>query len=153
MFNLKKYKGTFKGLIGEYMFKLTDDKLIITKSYNRSKFFRTFSRLNSKQRNFLYENWFSIDGIKFENGKIVLYEIKTRNKYNNKLHFKPKTTRRTHEMYQEAKQLGFVVKLVTVWLCKNWDFEVEMQDFSEKYYYVDKEKKYDMGYKKHYAGY
>jgi len=99
---------------------------------------------NEEQKSFLINNWYSIDAIDiFPN--ITLYEVKTRNRYTKPLYFKPKMTLQTHNLYNEAKKLKFNVVLITIWLNKDWDYEVEMQEFNEKNYCIDKPKIYDRG--------
>jgi len=146
MFNLKRCGGSFKGTIGECMFKLTNDKVIVTKFFNKNKFFSIFgNRISKDKHEFLVLNWYSIDGIEFDNlnRNIILYEIKTKNEYKKKLHFKPKMTLSTHLLYNQAKNLGFVVKLVIVLLYENWDFGIRIEDFDESKYCIDKPKRWD----------
>ncbi|MFC1691469.1 hypothetical protein ACFL0W_04790 [Nanoarchaeota archaeon] len=148
MLNLRECKGSFKGLIGECMFKLTNKRVVITRFFNITKYFRIFGKYLSKQQSeFLRQNWFSIDAIEitFETGrkKIRLYEIKTKNKYSKEMRFKPKITSATVKMYSKAKGLGFIVNYATVWFLSNWDFEVEILEFNEQIFYIDKPKRYD----------
>ena len=143
MYNLKKCGGSFKGIIGECLFKLTNDKVIVTKFFNKSKYLDIFGGyFNEEQKLFLINNWYSIDAIDiFPN--ITLYEIKTRNRYAKPLYFKPKMTLQTHNLYNEAKRLKFNVVMITIWLNEEWDYDVEMQEFDEKNYCIDKSKRYD----------
>lgn len=148
MYNLKTCNGTFKGMIGECLFKLTRRYLVITKFFNKSKYTLIFGHnFTTKQKEFLEKYWFSIDGIEIcwidGNKKAFLYEIKTRNKYPKDLHFKPKMTYQTHKMYQEARLHGFFPKIATVWLHDKWEYNVEITEFDEKYYCIDKPKMYD----------
>lgn len=83
MFDLENLGGTFKGIqiIAECMFKLMNNKVIITKFFNKKKYLNVFSKyLNDEQKKFLEDNWYSIDGIeiKFEDQKkkIIFYEVK-----------------------------------------------------------------------------
>jgi len=148
MYNLKEGKGTFKGTIGECMFKLTNDKVVITKFFNKSKYFFIFGKyFDEKQLLFLQENWYSIDAIEiiFVEGKkqILLYEIKTRNRYRKELSYKPKMTEASHILYNSSKDYGFIPKLVTVWLHDSWEYDINIEDFHEELYCIDKPKKYD----------
>ena len=52
-------------------------------------------------------------------------------------------TLQTHNLYLEAKRLGFIIKLVTIWLFDDWNYDVEISDLNEKDYCIDKEKIYD----------
>lgn len=154
MYNLKKGKGTYKGIIGECLFKLTRRYLIITKFFNKSKYFFLFgSKLSENEKEFLSKNWFSIDGIEFDYSKyprkVVLFEIKTLNDcYINSLkgiNRIPKFTSATYEMYTEAMTKGFDVKVAIVWLKDNWQYDVEIVDFDKCKYLIDKPKLYDKG--------
>jgi len=148
MYNLKDCGGTFKGLIGECMFKLTDKDIIITRFFNRLKYLEVFGKyLDKKQAIFISKNWYSLDAVKlsFVNGekKIILYEVKTRNVYNRKIFSKPKMTLETHKLYNTAKSLGFVTKLATVWLHDCWIYDIEINELNKNLYCIDKPKKYD----------
>lgn len=146
MYNLRENNGTFKGIIGECLFKDTDEKVILTKFFSKTKFRDLFQKQISKEKlDFLINNWHSIDALKLDkdNKKIILFEVKIRNKYSKELKFKPKMTLSTHELYNHAKEMGFVVKLATIWLFYNWKYDVEITEFNSSNYYIDKPKKYD----------
>ncbi|MEK6816976.1 MAG: hypothetical protein AABY09_05155 [Nanoarchaeota archaeon] len=145
MQNLKRDGGTFKGIIGEYLFKCYNKKAILTRFYSKNKFQLQFTSLNKSKFNFLMENWYSIDALEFDKGNIILYEVKTRNKYEKELEFKPKMTFSTHNMYNEAKKNGFIVKMANVWLHDNWDYDVVVEELNESKYCIDKLKQYDKG--------
>lgn len=150
MYNLKKGKGSFKGLIGECMLKLTDKYLVITRFFNKQKYFTIFGRyLSHAQAEFVDKYWFSIDAIKisFENKTktVYLYEIKTRNNYSCiKPHWRTKFTQSTIDIYTEALRIGFNVKIATVWLLDDWNYEIELEDFKKADYCIDKPKRYDL---------
>lgn len=132
------------------MFKLTDKDLVVTRFFNKSKWFGIFSKyLTADQREFLQKHWFSIDAVKvsFKEGKEVnLYEIKTKNKYNNPRSFwRTKFTQSTVDVYTQALKRGFKVTVATVWLLDNWNYEIEMADFRNADYCVDRPKQYDLG--------
>lgn len=152
MYNLKRGKGTYKGLIGECLFKLTNEKVIITKFFNKNKFFYIFEkRLSLDEKNFLDKNWYSIDAIEIDYSqkpqKIILYEIKTLNDFYyeklNGLNRIPLFTEYTSKMYKEAINNGFIVKIAIIWLKDNWDYVVELEDFSKANYQISKPRKYD----------
>jgi len=145
---MKRCGGSFKGLIGECMLKLTRNDLVITKFFNKQKYLSVFDNyLSDKQKQFLLENWYSVDGIElqFDSGykQIILFEIKTRNRYYPDKKFKPKMTLRTHEIYNKSREFGFMPVIATVWLEENWNFDIELTEFDEKYYCIDKPKPYD----------
>jgi len=145
MENLKKFYGTYKGLIGEYIFKLSRKFIILTKLTNKERILDYFNEmLNEKQRKFLETYWHSIDALEFKKNKqeIILYEIKTKNAFKNKI-YKPKMTKHTHKVYNNAKKLGFVVKLAFVKLHNNWNFDIQELEFNQKYYYIDSPKRFD----------
>lgn len=149
MYNLRNGKGSFKGIIGECMLKLTDKDMVVTKFFNKNKYILIFGKYFSKEQlDFIKLNWFSIDAIKihFEGGKkLCLYEIKTKNRYDNpKPFWLTKFTQETNEMYRKALSFGFEVKVATVWLLDNWDYEIELEDFQSAKYCIDKPKPYDL---------
>lgn len=149
MHNLKKCTGTYKGLIGECLFKLTRRYVIVTKFFNKKKYFEIFKdKFSIEEKEFIDRNWFSIDALEFDYSqkprKIILFEIKTKNKiYNPKYFWPPKMTLATHKMYNEALSKGFDVKIAIVRLLDDWNYDVEIIDFSRDNYYIDKPKKYD----------
>lgn len=151
MYNLKNCGGSFKGLIGECMFKLTDKYLIITRFFNKTKWLTIFGKyLTKEQLHFVEKYWFSIDAIKISfctGKKVCLYEIKTRNKYSRPKYFwKQKFTKCTVDLYNDALKKNFEVKIATVWLLDDWNYEIEIQDFKDADYCIDKAKKYDYEY-------
>ncbi len=149
MYNLKKGKGTYKGLIGECMFKLTRRYLVLTQFWNKNKYFDTFGdKLSREQKEFIDKNWYSVDGIEFDYSKrppkAMLFEIKTMNKkINPKPHWINKMTLATHKMYNDAIKIRFDVRIVTVLLLDDWNYEIKITDFSKAKYYIDKPRKYD----------
>jgi hypothetical protein len=144
MYNLKRFNGTFKGNIGECLLKLTRDYLFLTRFHSRYKIIPILRKyLTEQQIKFLEENWFSIDGVEMVDFKPVLYEVKTKNRYDTPFHKKTKTTESTVRLFSLAKELGFATKLATVWLEENWDFSVELSDFNPAELYVDSPKQYD----------
>ena len=146
MHNLKKIKGTFKGIIGECLFKSTSNWVFLTRSHNRKFFFNAYQQfLIKEQITFLDQNWYSLDAIEcsFKERKITIYEIKTKNKYAFDLGYKPKASASTIIIYEKALTLGFVVKSAEVILYENWNFCVEIKNYSKNNYCIDKPKKYD----------
>jgi hypothetical protein len=154
MYNLKRGKGTYKGIIGECLFKLTRKYLILTKFFNKNKYFLEFGNgFSEEQIQFLSENWYSIDAIEFfyDSGvrKTILFEIKTLNDFYfeklkgiNKI---PKFTKNTWDMYHLALNKGFDVKVAIIWLKNNWNYEIEIIDIDKCRYVIDDPKIYDKG--------
>ncbi|MFP4403216.1 MAG: hypothetical protein ACLFPJ_02610 [Candidatus Woesearchaeota archaeon] len=148
MFKLKEAKGTYKGLIGECMFKLTRKYAILNKYWNKRKYFEIFGKyLNDKQINFLNKYWHSLDAIEIvfinKTKNVFLYEIKTKNIYNKSLGFKPKITKSSVLLYKKAIELDFKVNLAFVCFYNDWNYSVKIVDFSENNYYIDSKKLYD----------
>lgn len=152
MYNLKRGGGTYKGIIGECLFKLTRKYLILPKFFNKNKYFNIFKeKISEEEKNFLNNNWYSIDAIEFDYTKnprkIVLFEIKTLNDFYYKkiggLNRIPTFTMATVKMYKEAEEIGFNVKVAIIWLKENWDYDVEIIDFNKCKYIIDSPKKYD----------
>jgi len=147
MYNLKRCKGSFKGLIGECLFKLTDRSVIVTRFFNKQKYLQIFNGyIHPEQLAFIEKYWFSIDAIRVDlkSKKACLYEVKTRNKRESfKPHWKTTMTQATSDIYTKALFLGFEVKIATVWLFDNWNYAVEFEDFERAEYHIDKPKPYD----------
>ncbi len=149
MYNTKNYGGTFKGVIGECMVKLTDAQLVLTRFYPRNKFFMLFgTRFTPEQQMFLTQNWYSLDAVKAVPGKApILFEIKTRNYYANpNPAWVNSMTQNTTVLYEQAAKLGFITKVLTVWLHDNWEFRIDEENFQNAVYYVTEPKKYDAGF-------
>ncbi|MBS3121505.1 hypothetical protein J4434_01295 [Candidatus Woesearchaeota archaeon] len=148
MYNLKQFNGTFKGIIGECLFKFTKKDVIIPKFFNKNKYSLIFGRyFNEAQIRFLIDNWYSIDAIEilFERGrnKIILYEVKTNNYERIEKGFRTKITQSTVDIYNKAKKLGFDVKTAYVLLLDNWNYGVEINEFKAEDFCVDRPKVYD----------
>ena len=144
MYNLKRLNGTFKGNIGECMFKLTRHNFFLTRFHSKNETLNKVSEyLTSEQKRFLRSNWYSIDGFEVINRCVVLYEVKTRNRHKTARLYKPKTTLAEVMMYRIARNIGFKVRIVNVWFEDNWDFSVQINEYNENEFYVDKPKPYD----------
>jgi len=150
MYNLKRGGGTFKGLIGECMFKLTRKNLILTRFFNKNKYLNIFGdRLTEEQYTFLDNNWYSLDAIEVDYSikpyKFVIFEVKTINYlYNPKSYWKLLMTENTYELYRKALKLNFDVKVATIILFDNWNYEVDIIDFDQADFSISKPKKYDI---------
>ena len=119
MHNLKKCNGTYKGLIGEFMFKLTRKWAVLTKCWKLEKYLMTFGKYYTpKQLQFIKEYWHSLDCLEicYVKGKKEkrLYEIKTKNEYSREIRFKPKITESSVNLYEEASHIGFSVYFAEV---------------------------------------
>lgn len=103
----------------------------------------------------MWENWYSLDALeitysqKSKERKVVLYEVKTRNRYTTSILTKNwkfrlfELTQNTKELYDEAKKLGMEVKVAIVWLLSNWNYDVEIKDLDEVGYIIREPRKYD----------
>lgn len=148
MYNLRKVGGSFKGIIGECMFKATRKYAIVTRFFGKTKFMTVFGKyFDSLQKEFLLKNWYSLDVVEIDynssSKRLIVYEVKTMNKYESGFNFKPKMTLETSKMYNSAKEMGFIVKLVIVHLYDNWDYDIEIKEFDENNYCIDQPKLYD----------
>lgn len=152
MYNLKRSGGTFKGLIGEAMFKITRENLILTRFFNKNKYLRIFGKyLSPIQKDFLFNNWYSIDALEIDYSSyprgIILYEIKTLNNNFipslNGLNKIPKITLNSYNLYNYAVSLGFNVFVAYVLLNSNWDYDIKIEDFTKCKFSIDKPKNYD----------
>lgn len=144
MYNLRNFNGTFKGNIAECMFKLTRKNLFLTRFHAQWRVLNAISRyLENSQICFLRHYWFSIDSIEIENFMPVLYEIKAKNRYRKSCFEKPKLTFSTVRLYKKALSLGFKVRLTNVVFHENWNYAIDIKDFSESNFIVDGKRKYD----------
>src|SRR3989344_5898268 len=104
LYNLKKMCGTFKGYIGECMFQLSQKNVILPRYFSKDKFFLFFGNcLDEKKKEFIEQNYFSIDGIKIIKlpvPQICLYEVKTKNKFSDQA-YGLKMTSHCQEIYSE----------------------------------------------------
>ncbi len=148
MYDLRSLNGSYKGYAGECMFKLTRKWAVLLKFWNKNKYFSIFEKyLSFEQCKFIAKYWNSIDSIEisFTNKKkeIILYEIKTKNVYRKKIHYKLKITKNIVDIFSEAKSLGFLTKSAIVLFYDNWNYSVEIEDFDQSKFYIDKLKIYD----------
>ncbi len=145
MENLKAFYGTYKGMIGECMFRLANEKIILTRFAHKKPIIKKYKKILKKQKaRFLKRNWHSIDALEFQQDKIILYEIKTKNAFKNRFS-RPKMTLHSQKVYEQAKILGFEVRLVFVILHNNWQYEIRRLAFKKRYYRIDKPKRFDKG--------
>lgn len=130
MHNLKKMGGTFKGLSGECMFRLVRKRSYITRFFPIEFVLRRHSEmLSEKKIKFLMDNWLSFDAIEFFDSDIIIYEIKTRNvEYSTR--YKIQTTQQSVNALNQAKLLGFNVKLAKVLLHNDWNYEIKFSNFN-----------------------
>ena len=149
MYNLKEKTGTYKGLIGECLFKLTRHYLILTRYFNKNKYLTVLGdKLSKEEKEFIDKNWFSLDAIEFDYQqtprKVVLFEIKTLNKqYNPNTFWLPKISSSEYNIYKEALTLGFDVMVAFVNLLDDWNYSVEIKNFDDVQFSIDKPKLYD----------
>jgi hypothetical protein len=150
MYDLQRLNGSFKGTIAECAFKLTNEKVVITKFFNKRKYMDIFGKyFTEEQRVFLEENWFSIDAIeiKFEDRKkhLILYEIKSKNAfYANRKDWPFQITANSYKIYKNSMALGFEPKFAAIWYFKDWKFDVDIRDFESAHLAIDKpDKVYD----------
>lgn len=151
MYNLKRGRGTYKGIIGECLFKITRKYLILTKFFNKNKYLEIFGKnFTEIEKKFIKENWYSLDSIEIsfsKNKKVTLFEIKTLNDFYYKkiggINRLPIFTESTIQIYKKALELGFDVKVAIIWLKKDWDYDIEIIDFDKCKYLIDSPKKYD----------
>jgi hypothetical protein len=146
--------GTYKGLIGECLFKLTRRYLVSTKFFNKDKYLTIFGKyLSDEQIIFLESNWHSIDSIEFDYSqkpvRPILFEVKTLNDFYyarlNGFNRIPKFTKSTYYLYKKALEIGFVVKVAIIWLRDNWEYDVEIIDFDKCKLFIEGPRKYDKG--------
>ncbi|MBW3004135.1 hypothetical protein KY337_06255 [Candidatus Woesearchaeota archaeon] len=110
---------------------------------NSSLNFRRLDKLPDDILKFLRKNWFHFDVISLAD-PIRLYEVKTRKKFNFRLgplYSREKITKESYDAYMQAKELGIDSKVVIVRLLKDWQYTVEIKEFEELRWWIDKRKK------------
>ncbi len=146
MHNLKRKGGTFKGLAGECMFKLSRGNVLLTRFHSRKKELEWMSKyLTKEQADFLFRYWYSLDALnieKDEKGMYLchLYEVKMRNDTSWK---KLCITKSSFRLYLEAIKLGFKISQAEVILFHNWNYEVVLSRFDPGSYHISARKIYD----------
>ena len=140
--NLRKMVGSYKGLIGEAMFAASNSGFILTRFHPKWKYLARMN-ISEDQRDFLTENWYSIDSVSYDGSTVI--EIKTRNKYQTSLPYKPKASEHSVNLLQKAKMIGFKVLIATVWFEDDWEYSVALEEFSVSSLSIDKPKSYDWG--------
>ncbi|MFT4312826.1 MAG: hypothetical protein ACMXYA_00290 [Candidatus Woesearchaeota archaeon] len=131
MYNMKKFGGTFKGLIGECLFKFVQKKVYLSSFHNIKHVLRKIEEeysFSTEQKTFISRNYSSIDAIELSK-KPIIYEIKTRNAQHSN-QFKINITNNSIKILQDAKKLGFEVRLVEILLHSNWNFDCKISDFT-----------------------
>jgi hypothetical protein len=146
MYNLKEYGGTFKGLAGECMCKVTIKGMFLTRFHPMEFVLRKLEPvLTPRKKAFIEDNWLSFDGIALEDDRIVLYEVKTRNEEREKEGRSFILTQNCLKMYTVAERMGFVVRIAKVVLLDNWNYSVSMHSLSDilKKTWVERNGNYD----------
>ena len=147
MHNLKSVCGTFKGVIGECLFKAAFPNVILTKFTNKHRFTQNYPFYVSEDKmNFLFDNWHFIDafGLDSINRTLIIYEIKVKDDYENANDFwKIRMTASTVDIFNKAVAIGVNVKVVTVHLYDDWNFDFDLKDFTESDYCINKPKFWD----------
>ena len=145
MHDLTTKNGSFKGYIGECMFRLAEPRAYLVRYIGKSWYIETHcQQLSDAQHEFLQKYWYSLDAISVDTTKITLYEVKTRNEYSyNNPQWKNKFTKSTVDIYRKALSLGFTVLVATVVLHKNWQYDILLEPFDHAIYCIDAPKKYD----------
>ncbi len=146
MYNFKKMGGTFKGLAGECMFRLVKTKSYLTRFFPIEFVLNRHQKmLTQKQKEFLINNWLSFDAIEFTKSDIIIYEIKTRNKEYDIKRYKTKFTQNSVDLLNEAKKIGFEVKLAKIFLNTNWEYDIKIFNFifSKDKMWINNNNKFD----------
>ncbi len=145
-YNLRKLKGTFKGIIGECMFKLIRKSSFLT-WFTRYNEFISYNKqyISQREADFLRRFWHSIDAVEIKDNRLVIYEIKTKNYYSAyyEKRFQPEITKASYNAYMLAKKIGIRVWLVKILFFDNWKFSICYKEINRSNCFIDKEKRYD----------
>jgi hypothetical protein len=94
-------------------------------------------------KQFLRENWYSIDLFSFELKdyvvqNLIILEVKARNHNPNPANiWTPKLTSNCYNIYKTAQRQGYVVKYVEVIFYYNWEYEVKCSDLNLSAFTID----------------
>lgn len=143
---LDSLKGSAKGLIGEILFKNSEENIFCTKLCTPKKIEKLPFEVPIEIKKFLYSNWHSLDCFSFKTirdacsrlfyKQTILYEVKTK-RYNpnqEKSFQKISFTDHEIEVYEDAQSLGIEVKIVKIIFFDNWKYLIRKYDFDSKKY-------------------
>lgn len=94
---------------------------------------------NPEHKEFIRINYKSLDLFKEDNGRLILYEIKSQ------IHTargKIDITENCYKVYKRAIRKGYKVKIVIVKLKDDWNMEFEIKNFNIKYFRINNGGKY-----------
>lgn len=137
-YDLRRQNIKLKSEIGEVIAKYRVPFLHLRREYKKDYLDQRFpfGFLPEKVRGFLKDNWFSIDAFKFksENYKFVnleLFEIKLRSYYPNLRREACiiDMTNKELQLYKKAREKGFEVFIVVIWLYDDWRYDVSIKNF------------------------
>jgi hypothetical protein len=145
MNSLKKASGTFKGLIGECMYRIENPRIILTHFQPKELAIRQLREIyDDKQIAFIFANWDTIDAI--ATNETTVYEIKTRCGDYGK--YKLRVMANCHNTLKKAARIGITPKLIKVIFEEDWLFRVEETDYLDEHLEVIVPKKYNKPYQK-----
>ena len=137
-FNLKDEGSNLKGEVAEVIAKNKIKNCFRTKEVSKEIIDKLGFKIKPEIKEFLEKYWYSLDLFRFVlNEKEIavnleLFEVKSQNFYSKKLkrvYYLLNLTKKTSEIYKEAKEKGFIVKLVKVIFFYNWKYCVRIKDF------------------------
>ena len=146
MYDLREQKGIYKGRVGECMAKLVDPGIVLTCMAGSEKYLAACqNNITTEHYSFLRKHWTSIDAVRRgPDNTIIIYEIKLRVKYRKmKPEWKTNITWSSYNVYKEAIKLGLAVKILTIWMLDDWDYEIEIRNFKYADYTVSKPREFD----------
>ncbi len=137
-YDLRRQNIKLKSEIGEIIAKNRIPYLHLRREHRRDYLDQNFpfGYLPSKPKQFLKENWFSIDAFRFKSTNhnfvnLELFEIKLRSYYPNlrREAYIPDMTSRELAIYKKAVKEGFEVFIAVIWLYDDWRYDVSIENF------------------------
>jgi|GEM_PF-2036367 len=139
-FDLTRQDVHLKAELGEIIAKHKISYLHLKREYKPDYLEKDFpfGKLPDKIKDFLKENWFSIDSFRFriKNKKEInleLFEIKLRSYYPNlrREAYIIDMTSNELEIYKKAIKMGFNVFVVVVWLYDDWRYDLSIKSLKD----------------------
>jgi hypothetical protein len=135
MLSVREFKGSYKGLIGECLFKFKHKYAVLTQLANPDTYLekRPYT-LPKEMIAFLKSNWTRIDAFEVLLNHdmsllaVNIFEIKTRNQYKYILpgHVELRVSPEVDKAMKSAKEYGIGAYLAKVMLFDDWRFDVEI---------------------------
>ncbi len=139
MLNVRDFGGSYKGLIGECLFKFSHKYAVLTQLANPATYFdkRPYT-LSETTKRFLIDNWTRIDAIEvlldasMNIREVNIYEVKTQNYDREKAfsYMRPSVSFNVDAVFRAAARYGINAHLAKVFLLNDWSFDITISPYN-----------------------